>query len=73
MLRKLLLSKTALYGAGLLALEAAFIAPALANPENGQVSSGSATISVEGKKLDIHQQSDRVVIDWRNFDIAADY
>lgn len=46
--------------------------PALANPEGGVVSAGSATISSNGKKVDIHQSSNRAVIDWRSFDIAPD-
>ena len=43
-----------------------------ANPEGGQVVSGSANISANGKKLDVYQQSDRAVIDWRSFDIQID-
>ncbi len=46
--------------------------PAQANPENGNVVSGSATIAVDGKKLDVLQQTDKVVIDWRTFNIAID-
>ncbi len=46
--------------------------PAQANPENGNVVSGSATITVDGKKLDVLQQTDKVVIDWRTFNIAID-
>ncbi|MEM7679826.1 MAG: filamentous hemagglutinin N-terminal domain-containing protein [Pseudomonadota bacterium] len=45
---------------------------AFANPEGGTVVGGSATISEAGKKLDIHQHSDRAVIDWRSFNIAID-
>ncbi|MFT6213162.1 MAG: filamentous hemagglutinin family protein, partial [Alphaproteobacteria bacterium] len=45
---------------------------AYANPEDGQVVSGSATIELNGKKLDIHQQTDKAVIDWRRFDIEVD-
>src|SRR5688572_29764550 len=44
----------------------------LANPVDGVVAAGSATIAETGKKLDVHQSSDKVVIDWRGFDIAAD-
>ena len=43
-----------------------------ANPEGGNVVSGSANISANGKKLDVYQQSDRAVIDWRSFDIQID-
>jgi filamentous hemagglutinin family protein len=43
-----------------------------ANPQGGVVSSGQATITTDGKKLDIYQKTDRAIIDWRSFDIAAD-
>lgn len=45
--------------------------PARVNPEGGVVSAGSASITATGSKPDIHQTSDRAVIDWRGFDIAA--
>ena len=43
-----------------------------ANPADGVVAAGSATISEAGKKLDVHQASDRAVIDWRSFNIDVD-
>ena len=43
-----------------------------ANPIDGQVVAGSATITESGKKLDVVQGTDRAVIDWRGFDIAPD-
>jgi len=45
--------------------------PALANPEGGVVSGGQATINTGIDRLDIHQTSDRAVIDWRSFNIGA--
>lgn len=45
---------------------------AIANPEGGTVSSGSATITQSGKNLNVYQSSDRAVIDWRSFNIAPD-
>jgi filamentous hemagglutinin family protein len=45
---------------------------ASANPQDGIVTAGQAVISQAGKKLDIHQQSDKAVIDWRGFDITPD-
>jgi filamentous hemagglutinin family protein len=45
---------------------------ALANPQNGVVSAGQASITSAGTKLDVHQGSDKAVIDWRGFDIAPD-
>jgi filamentous hemagglutinin family protein len=45
--------------------------PLYANPLDGQVVGGSATISSSGNKMDIHQHSDKAVIDWRSFDIGV--
>ncbi len=45
---------------------------AVAGPEGGVVSAGSATINQVGKKTDIHQQSNKAILDWRSFDIAGD-
>ncbi|MFN8929423.1 MAG: filamentous hemagglutinin N-terminal domain-containing protein, partial [Alphaproteobacteria bacterium] len=42
----------------------------LANPEDGVVAAGSATIVNAPSRVDIHQHSERAVIDWRSFDIA---
>ncbi|MBU0859221.1 MAG: filamentous hemagglutinin N-terminal domain-containing protein, partial [Alphaproteobacteria bacterium] len=50
----------------------AFVPLSYANPEGGQVVGGSATISETGKKLDVHQHTDRAVIDWRSFNIDVD-
>lgn len=49
-----------------------FVSPSYANPEGGQVVGGSATFSENGTKLDIYQQTERTVIDWRSFDIDVD-
>ena len=43
-----------------------------ANPVGGVVSAGQATIASSAKKVDINQQSNKAVIDWRGFDIAPD-
>ncbi len=45
---------------------------AFAAPEGGVVSRGSATITQAGKKTDIRQKSNKVILDWRSFDIGAD-
>ena len=44
---------------------------AFANPVGGTVSAGSASISSSGTTLDITQTTDKAVIDWRSFNIAA--
>jgi filamentous hemagglutinin family protein len=45
---------------------------ASANPTGGVVAAGSANIVTSAKKVDINQQSNKAVIDWRGFDIAPD-
>lgn len=43
---------------------------AFANPQGGTVTEGSATIQQSGNRVDVHQATDRAVIDWRSFSIA---
>ena len=59
----------ALLGAITLTLSAS---TAHANPQSGTISAGQATITTSGKTLDITQSTDKAVIDWRSFNIAAD-
>lgn len=54
------------------ALLAGYSLPVEASPQGGTVSAGQASITQSGKTLDITQQSNMAVIDWRGFDIAAD-
>lgn len=44
---------------------------AMAGPQGGHVTGGSASISPNGNKTDIHQNSDRAILDWRSFDVGA--
>ena len=44
---------------------------ALANPSGGVVVGGSASIVSTPQELQIHQASDRTLIEWNNFDIDA--
>ena len=46
------------------------MAPAFANPSDGVVRAGDASIHTNGSTLEVHQRSDRAVIDWKQFDIA---
>ncbi len=46
--------------------------PLYALPTDGVVAGGQATISAAGKELNVTQSTDRAVIDWKGFDIAAD-
>ena len=43
--------------------------PAIAGPEGGSVTSGDASISQNATKTDIHQNSNRAIIDWRSFNV----
>jgi filamentous hemagglutinin family protein len=47
-----------------------FATSATANPLGGTVSQGQASITAAGNRVDIHQATDRALIDWRSFDIA---
>lgn len=42
---------------------------AYSNPTGGEIVGGSATITESANKLDIHQHTNRAVIDWRSFNI----
>ncbi len=44
---------------------------AMAAPEGGVVVGGSANISQSGTKTDIHQHSNKAILDWRSFDITS--
>ncbi|BAQ79417.1 two-partner secretion domain-containing protein [Pseudomonas sp. St29] len=56
--------------AGLLALAALPAAQAL--PSGGQVVSGSADMQTQGKHLSINQHSDKLITNWKDFNVAAD-
>lgn len=43
-----------------------------ANPENGQVVGGNASIETIGKKLNVKQTSQKAIINWNSFNIAPD-
>lgn len=49
-----------------------FAATVWANPQGGTVAAGRATIQADGKELNVHQHTDRAVINWRRFGIDAD-
>ncbi|WP_338634145.1 Heme/hemopexin-binding protein precursor [Sporomusa ovata DSM 2662] len=54
--------------AGLLLLSA--YSTALANPTNGNVTSGSATITATGNTTTINQSSSKAIINWTSFSVA---
>ena len=45
--------------------------PALANPVGPQVVAGGAQIESAGSVMNIHQTTDRAVINWQGFSIAG--
>ena len=58
-------------GAAVVAIFAALPAQLLGNPQGGVVTTGSASISQSTPvRIDINQQSQKAIIDWRGFDIA---
>ncbi len=59
------------FSGSLLALMAGTTLSASANPSGGVVVGGSATISATPTELQIHQHTDRALIEWNNFDIDA--
>lgn len=64
--------KTKLYMLGVgVSMLTLISASAYSNPQDPVVSAGNASFVEAGKKLDIHQTSDKAVIDWRSFDIQA--
>ncbi|BAE52577.1 filamentous hemagglutinin N-terminal domain-containing protein [Paramagnetospirillum magneticum] len=69
-IRQWLRSTTALVGC--LPMLGLTISLAHANPQGGAVTQGSATISQpDPKTVQINQSSDRAIIDWKSFSIAA--
>ena len=55
----------------LIALSLATAGPAAANPQGGQVVAGQATIEAPTPELlEIHQHTQRAIIDWRRFNIG---
>lgn len=64
-----LLSNSLLCASAVCALLAACPSDARANPENGQIIGGSASISTSGATTTIQQTSSRALIRWEKFDI----
>lgn len=68
---KALLTCTTMLGGLFMGFNGLAAKNAYANPQGGQVVAGSATIAPDGSTLNIHQHSNRAVIDWRSFNIGA--
>src|SRR5690606_21649675 len=67
---RLTFRKAGIWGAVLLLVHSA-AAPAFALPTGGTVTQGSGTIETVGGHMDVTQTSEKLVIDWNTFDIAA--
>lgn len=44
---------------------------ALALPQNGKITAGSADISVAGETMDVEQHSDKVILEFENYDVSS--
>ena len=66
-----LCTKYALVGIVATGLASTASTQAFANPEGGNVTAGSATISQTGNELQINQTSDNAIIEWNSFDIQS--
>lgn len=60
--------KTILYSSAAL-ITMLSMSTALANPQGGAVTAGTASIHNNGLKTDIYQNSNKAIIDWNSFDI----
>lgn len=68
--RNISLRRRALLAAGIATAVSFLPTLARANPADGNVVAGQATVTTGADTVNINQSSDRVVIDWRSFDIA---
>ncbi|OFW87456.1 MAG: hypothetical protein A3B66_04460 [Alphaproteobacteria bacterium RIFCSPHIGHO2_02_FULL_46_13] len=66
-MKRLYLLTTSLTACSFLALMSGTVA--YANPQDGVVVGGTAAIVSSDKRVDIHQATDKAVIDWRSFNI----
>lgn len=55
-----------------LAIACGWAGPLHAGPKGGVVTHGDAAIRASGQVTAIQQSSDRIIIDWRSFDVGAD-
>lgn len=65
-------SRRKLYLAMLAASQFMAVGHALAAPNGGQVVGGAGSIDQAGSKTTIHQETERMAIDWKSFDVKAD-
>src|SRR6187549_1907393 len=65
-------SRRKLYLAMLAASQFMAVGHVLAAPDGGQVVGGAGSIDQAGSKTTIHQETERMAIDWKSFDVKAD-
>ncbi|RYY77059.1 MAG: filamentous hemagglutinin N-terminal domain-containing protein [Gammaproteobacteria bacterium] len=66
------LTRRKLYLAMVTATQLMWAGQAHASPEGGNVVGGAGNINQSGKETVIHQQTDRMAIDWQSFNVKAD-
>ena len=66
------LTRRKLYIAMVTATQLIWAGQAQASPEGGNVVGGAGNINQSGKETVIHQQTDRMAIDWQSFNVKAD-
>src|SRR5690625_7767792 len=66
------LRRQVLSAAIIVASQTAWVAPAMAGPEGGRVVDGAGSIGRDGRNTTIQQRTNRMVVDWDSYNVAAD-
>ena len=66
------LRRRVLSAAIIAASQTAWVAPVVAGPDGGRVIDGGGSIGRDGRNTTIHQRTDRMVVDWDSYNVAAD-
>src|SRR5690625_7304012 len=66
------LRRRVLSAAIIAASQTAWVAPVMAGPEGGRVVDGAGSIGRDGRNTTIQQRTNRMVVDWDSYNVAAD-
>src|SRR5690625_4057368 len=66
------LRRRVLSAAIIAASQTAWVTPAMAGPEGGRVVDGAGSIGRDGRNTTIQQRTNRMVVDWDSYNVAAD-